>query len=115
MRSTGGASRSGSRPNSDEHCDDGSIALLTLDLDGFKQVNDVYGHAAGDELLCWVSATLKAGLQPRDAVGRFGGDEFVAGWGAGARDRRTVEHRTGRPHQGQRGRGANPTGRRPRS
>ena len=52
-------------------------ALLTFDLDGFKQVNDVYGHAAGDELLCWVSATLRAGLHPEDAVGRFGGDEFV--------------------------------------
>jgi diguanylate cyclase (GGDEF)-like protein len=53
------------------------VALLTLDLDGFKQVNDVYGHAAGDDLLCWVSATLRANLHPQDAVGRFGGDEFV--------------------------------------
>jgi diguanylate cyclase (GGDEF)-like protein len=53
------------------------IALLTFDLDGFKQVNDVYGHAAGDDLLCWVSATLRSSLHPHDAVGRFGGDEFV--------------------------------------
>jgi diguanylate cyclase (GGDEF)-like protein len=53
------------------------VALLTLDLDRFKQVNDVYGHAAGDVLLCWVSATLRANLHPQDAVGRFGGDEFV--------------------------------------
>jgi diguanylate cyclase (GGDEF)-like protein len=37
----------------------------------------VHGHAAGDDLLSWVSATLSAGLQPEDAVGRFGGDEFV--------------------------------------
>jgi diguanylate cyclase (GGDEF)-like protein len=53
------------------------VSLLTFDLDGFKQVNDVYGHAAGDDLLCWVAATLRAGLEPADAVGRFGGDEFV--------------------------------------
>jgi diguanylate cyclase (GGDEF)-like protein len=54
-----------------------SLALLAFDLDGFKQVNDVHGHAAGDDLLCWVAATLRASLDPHDAVGRFGGDEFV--------------------------------------
>jgi diguanylate cyclase (GGDEF)-like protein len=53
------------------------IALLIFDLDGFKQVNDEHGHAAGDDLLCWVSATLRTNLHPHDAVGRFGGDEFV--------------------------------------
>jgi diguanylate cyclase (GGDEF)-like protein len=54
-----------------------SVALLTFDLDGFKQVNDLQGHAAGDDLLRWVSATLRTNLDPHDAVGRFGGDEFA--------------------------------------
>ncbi|MCU7728637.1 GGDEF domain-containing protein [Actinoplanes sp. KI2] len=53
------------------------LSLLILDLDRFKEVNDSAGHAAGDELLCWVGATLKERLHPQDVVGRFGGDEFV--------------------------------------
>ncbi|MET8148404.1 diguanylate cyclase [Actinoplanes sp. NPDC049668] len=53
------------------------VALLILDLDRFKEVNDTEGHAAGDELLCWVGATLKERLHPHDVVGRLGGDEFV--------------------------------------
>ncbi|MFI7598113.1 diguanylate cyclase [Actinoplanes sp. NPDC049681] len=52
-------------------------ALVLLDLDGFKQVNDAHGHAAGDDLLIWVAATLRDRVQPGGVVGRLGGDEFV--------------------------------------
>jgi diguanylate cyclase (GGDEF)-like protein len=53
------------------------MALVLFDLDGFKQVNDTQGHAAGDELLIWVAATLVGALHPHDLVARLGGDEFA--------------------------------------
>ncbi len=53
-------------------------ALVVLDIDRFKPVNDVFGHAAGDALLCWVVQTLSSSLRPGDAIGRLGGDEFAA-------------------------------------
>lgn len=53
------------------------FAVLLLDLNGFKQLNDTCGHVAADELLKQFSAELKSGFRASDVVGRFGGDEFI--------------------------------------
>ena len=54
------------------------MALVYLDLDGFKAVNDNYGHEVGDELLIAISQRLKDALREGDTLARIGGDEFVA-------------------------------------
>jgi two-component system, cell cycle response regulator len=54
-----------------------TMAVMYLDLDGFKQVNDTFGHAAGDTLLIMVAARLVAAVRQEDTVARLGGDEFV--------------------------------------
>jgi len=51
--------------------------LCLMDLDGFKRINDTYGHQAGDELLISIANTLKKNVRNRDIVARLGGDEFA--------------------------------------
>jgi diguanylate cyclase (GGDEF)-like protein len=53
------------------------FAVLIFDLNGFKQVNDTYGHMAGDEVLKQFASELRAAFHAMDDVGRWGGDEFI--------------------------------------
>jgi diguanylate cyclase (GGDEF)-like protein len=54
------------------------FGVLFMDIDHFKSVNDRFGHATGDRVLSAIGAVLRSTLRPEDAVGRYGGEEFVA-------------------------------------
>jgi|TARA_B110000261_G_C13060147_1_gene347817 diguanylate cyclase (GGDEF)-like protein len=56
-----------------------SMAILVMDLDGFKQINDSHGHDIGDQVLCEVGAVILNAVRSTDLVYRYGGDEFVGG------------------------------------
>jgi diguanylate cyclase (GGDEF)-like protein len=52
-------------------------AIIVLDIDGFKRINDIFGHAAGDAVLQLVARTCRLALRPDDQIGRIGGEEFL--------------------------------------
>lgn len=60
-----------------QHAGD-EVAVIMLDIDHFKAVNDTHGHPAGDAVICATSARMTEVLRPGDALGRFGGEEFLA-------------------------------------
>ncbi|MDF1883090.1 EAL domain-containing protein [Sulfurimonas sp. SAG-AH-194-C21] len=61
----------------ESHRNNTSVAVLFLDLDNFKNINDTLGHDAGDKVLIQVSKHLKKTLRDKDTIGRLGGDEFI--------------------------------------
>ena len=66
------------------------VVLLRADLDNFKYVNDVFGHAAGDGVLCHVARLLEAEIGPREVAARIGGDEFAILLAPGATEARAT-------------------------
>lgn len=76
---TGLPNRAGLKHFIERHMDvSESLIVLSMDLDGFKGINDTYGHAAGDEVLIEVGKRLKQSVRDHEMVARIGGDEFVA-------------------------------------
>lgn len=74
-----------------ERRDGGGLALLFVDLDGFKEVNDTLGHLIGDRLLTRVGQHLRESVRDSDIVGRLGGDEFVVIVSTGPSGDNTIE------------------------
>jgi len=75
---TGAVNRAGLMRRGSQHIATGApLALMLLDLDGFKPVNDRFGHDAGDKVLVEVVRRLRAQMRETDTVARYGGDEFV--------------------------------------
>lgn len=74
---TGLANRSMLQPRYGALVERGPVSVVCIDLDGFKGVNDAYGHAVGDELLKAVAERLRAGVRENDRLFRLGGDEFA--------------------------------------
>jgi diguanylate cyclase (GGDEF)-like protein len=60
-----------------EHRDKTALAIMIIDLDALKPINDQHGHAAGDELIIEIARTLRQAIRPEDVLVRWGGDEFV--------------------------------------
>jgi diguanylate cyclase (GGDEF)-like protein/putative nucleotidyltransferase with HDIG domain len=72
----------------------GEVALLVMDLDSFKEINDSHGHHVGDRALREVATVLRAGIRPYDICVRYAGDEFIvvlSGCGADEADRKRLE------------------------
>lgn len=69
------------------------VAVLLVDLNGFKQINDTYGHATGDAVLCHVADQLMACTAAGDLPARLGGDEFAVLVGSGAEEARAIAER----------------------
>ncbi|GIE91393.1 GGDEF domain-containing protein [Actinoplanes regularis] len=74
---TGLANRALFQQRLEQALHDGPVRVAVLDLDSFKQVNDTYGHEAGDHLLTTAARALAAAARPGDTAARLGGDEFV--------------------------------------
>jgi diguanylate cyclase (GGDEF)-like protein len=80
----------------DQACDGPPCVLLGLDLDGFKNINDMRGHDVGDAVLAEVGRRLRTNLRPGDVAARLGGDEFaVLMWAEPAEARRIAERLLG--------------------
>ncbi|MBZ9557741.1 MULTISPECIES: diguanylate cyclase [Modicisalibacter] len=70
------------------------VGVLMIDVDHFKQINDQYGHVAGDRALAWIAGTLRGQLRSEDHVGRYAGDEFLAVLpGSGEEETRQIAER----------------------
>ncbi|MBS3934651.1 MAG: diguanylate cyclase, partial [Sulfuritalea sp.] len=93
---TGLANRTGlHRRFADLRPDDGPFALVLIDLDGFRQINDALGFPVGDELLAGVAARLREFLASGDEIARIGSDEFALAW-VGEGDRQALAARVER-------------------